>query len=162
MPSGFVAQLLTKNIAVAVTGDVLRHLILPAITLSVVSVAATMRHQRSALMEVLRLDFVRAARTRGLTERQVVWRHAWRNALFPVLTLFGLWLPILVTGSVFVEYVFAWPGLGQLEYNAVRDQDYNVAMAALLLIAIATLLGSFLADVVHAALDPRVRQQAIK
>ena len=73
-----------------------------------------MRYQRSAMLEALRLPYIVTARAKGLPERQVVWRHAWRNALFPVLTLFGLWLPILVSGSVFVEAVFAWPGLGSL------------------------------------------------
>ena len=90
--------------------DVLRHLVLPALTLSVVSIAGTMRYQRGAMLEVLRLPYIVTARAKGLRRARVTWRHAWRNALFPVLTLFGLWLPLLVTGSVFVESVFAWPG----------------------------------------------------
>ena len=99
--------------------DVLRHLVLPALTLSVVSIAATMRYQRAAMLEVLRLPYITRPEPKGLSERDVTWRHAWRNALFPVITLFGLWLPILVTGSVFVEAVFAWPGLGSLAAAAV-------------------------------------------
>jgi len=137
--------------------DVLRHLILPVLTLSVVSIAATMRYQRSAMLEVLSLPYVTTARAKGLPEREVTWRHAWRNALFPVITLFGLWLPILVTGSVFVEAVFAWPGLGSLAASAVWGRDYPVLMGASLLVAALVVAGGVLTDIAYAVLDPRVR-----
>jgi peptide/nickel transport system permease protein len=137
--------------------DVLRHLVLPVLTLSVVSIAATMRYQRVAMLEVLNLPYITTARAKGLPERHVTWRHAWRNALFPVITLFGLWLPILVTGSVFVEAVFAWPGLGSLAASAVWGRDYPVLMGASLLVAALVVAGGFLTDVAYAALDPRVR-----
>ncbi|HEY8196442.1 MAG TPA: ABC transporter permease, partial [Gemmatimonadales bacterium] len=87
----------------------------------------------------------------------VTWRHAWRNALFPVITLFGLWLPILVTGSVFVEAVFAWPGLGSLAAGAVGSRDYPLLMGASLLVAALVVAGGFLTDLTYALLDPRVR-----
>jgi peptide/nickel transport system permease protein len=138
-------------------GDVLRHLILPAITLSVVSIAATMRYQRAAMLEVLRLPFMVTARSKGLTERQVTWRHAWRNALFPVITLFGLWLPILVSGSVFVESVFAWPGLGSLAAGAVGSRDYPLLMGASVLVAALVIVSGLATDMIYAWLDPRVR-----
>jgi peptide/nickel transport system permease protein len=138
-------------------GDVLRHLVLPVLTLSVVSIAATMRYQRAAMLEVLRLPYIVTARAKGLSERVVTWRHAWRNALFPVITLFGLWLPILVTGSVFVESVFAWPGLGSLAAGAVGSRDYPLLMGASLLVAALVVAGGFLTDVAYALLDPRVR-----
>jgi peptide/nickel transport system permease protein len=138
-------------------GDVLRHLILPVLTLSVVSIAATMRYQRAAMLEILGLPYIVTARAKGLSERQVTWRHAWRNALFPVITLFGLWLPILVTGSVFVESVFAWPGLGSLAAAAVWGRDYPVLMGASLLVAALVVGGGFITDVAYAILDPRVR-----
>lgn len=138
-------------------GDVLRHLVLPVLTLSVVSIAATMRYQRAAMLEVLRLPYIVTARAKGLPERVVTWRHAWRNALFPVITLFGLWLPILVTGSVFVEAVFAWPGLGSLAAGAVGSRDYPLLMGASLLVAALVVAGGFLTDVAYALLDPRVR-----
>lgn len=137
--------------------DVLRHLILPALTLSIVSIAATMRYQRSAMLEVLRLPYIITARAKGLAEREVTWRHAWRNALFPVITLFGLWLPMLVSGSVFVEAVFAWPGLGSLAAGAVGGRDYPLIMGASVLVAGLVILGGFLTDVTYALLDPRVR-----
>lgn len=140
------------------TGDLVRHMILPAVTLTAVSLAAVMRYQRTALLEVLRLDFVLAARARGLPERQVLWRHAWRNALFPVLGLLGLWLPILVSGSVFVEQVFNWPGLGSLAANAVGARDYPVILGTAMLVSAMVLIGGLLADVGYYALDPRVRR----
>ena len=137
--------------------DVLRHLVLPVITLSIVSIAATMRYQRTAMLEILGLPFMMTARAKGLTEREVIWRHGWRNALFPVITLFGLWLPILVTGSVFVEAVFAWPGLGSLAAAAVWGRDYPVLMGASMLVAALVVAGGFITDVAYALLDPRVR-----
>ncbi len=142
----------------ASSGDVLRHLILPAVTLSVVSIAGTMRYQRSAMIEVLRLPYIVTARAKGIPEHRVVWRHAWRNALFPVLTLFGLWLPILVSGSVFVEAVFAWPGLGSLAIAAVNNRDYPVLMGTSVVVALAVVLGTLASDVAYAVLDPRVRR----
>ncbi len=137
--------------------DVLRHLVLPAVTLSIVSIAATMRYQRTAMLEVLGQPYVTTARAKGLPERDVTWRHAWRNALFPVITLFGLWLPILVTGSVFVEAVFAWPGLGSLAAVAVGGRDYPLLMGASLLVAFLVVTGGLLTDIAYALLDPRVR-----
>lgn len=141
----------------ATSADVLRHLVLPAVTLSVVSIAATMRYQRSAMLETLRLPYVMTARAKGLSETRVTWRHAWRNAVFPVLTLFGLWLPILVSGSVFVEAVFAWPGLGSLAASAVGNRDYPLLMGASVLVAAVVVAASLVSDVAYAFLDPRVR-----
>ena len=141
----------------SVAVDVLRHLALPALTLSIVSIAATMRYQRSAMIETLRLPYIVTARAKGLSEGQVVWRHAWRNALFPVLTLLALWLPILVSGSVFVEAVFAWPGLGSLAAAAVGNRDYPLLMGASVLVATIVVAASLFSDVAYALLDPRVR-----
>ena len=139
--------------------DVLHHLVLPAVTLSVVSIAATMRYQRNAMVEVLRQDFIRTARAKGLAEPTVIRRHAWRNALFPVLTLFGLWLPILVTGSVFVEYVFAWSGLGSLATEAIAYRDYPLLMGTAILVSTMIVFGGWLTDVGYMVLDPRVRRR---
>ena len=156
--AGMADPLLSPEAGVAgrVT-DLLRHLVLPVVTLSVVSIAATMRHQRSAMLEVLRLPYIVTARAKGLSEHQVTWRHAWRNALFPVITLFGLWLPILVSGSVFVEAVFAWPGLGSLAAGAVGSRDYPLLMGSSLLVAGLVVASGFLTDLAYAMLDPRVR-----
>jgi len=109
------------------------------------------------MLEVLRLPYIVTARAKGLPEARVVWGHAWRNALFPILTLLGLWLPILVSGSVFVESVFAWPGLGSLAIGAVGGRDYPLLMGAGVLVAGMVVLGTLLSDVAYAVLDPRVR-----
>lgn len=137
--------------------DVLRHLILPALTLSLTSIALPLRHQRAALLSSFRLDFVTAARARGLRERRVLWRHAWRTTLVPMLTLLGLWLPILVSGSVFVESVFNWPGLGSLAAEAIAARDYPVLLGTAMLVSAAVVLAGLLADLGYALLDPRVR-----
>jgi peptide/nickel transport system permease protein len=137
--------------------DIAAHLVLPALTMSIVTIAGTMRYQRSAMLEVLRLPYIWTARAKGLPERAVIWRHAWRNALFPVITLFGLWLPLLVTGSVFVEMVFAWPGLGSLAAHAASSRDYPLVMGASLLAAGVVVTASLLTDIAYALLDPRVR-----
>jgi peptide/nickel transport system permease protein len=137
--------------------DVLRHLVLPALTLSVTSIALPLRHQRAAMLAGFRLDFVTAARARGLPERRVLWRHAWRTTLVPMLTLLGLWLPMLVSGSVFVESVFNWPGLGSLAAEAIGARDYPVLLGTALLVSGAVVLAGLLADLGYALLDPRVR-----
>jgi peptide/nickel transport system permease protein len=137
--------------------DIGAHLILPALTLSIVTIAGTMRYQRSALLEIIRLPYIVTARAKGVSDRAVIWRHAWRNALFPVITLFGLWLPLLVTGSVFVEMVFAWPGLGSLAAGAASSRDYPLVMGAALLAAGIVVTASLMTDVAYALLDPRVR-----
>ena len=138
--------------------DWARHLVLPVATLAAVSIAAAMRYQRAAMIEALAQPYVQAARARGLGERTVVWRHAWRNALFPVLTLFGLWLPIVVVGSVFVEQVFAWPGIGSLAAGAASARDYPLLMATSVLATFAVVLGGLVTDLAHMALDPRLRR----
>ena len=137
--------------------DVLRHLVLPALTLSITSIALPLRHQRAAMLASFRLDFVTAARARGITERRVLWRHAWRTTLVPMLTLLGLWLPILVSGSVFVEAVFNWPGLGSLAAEAIGARDYPVLLGAAMLVSAVVVLSGLLADLGYALLDPRVR-----
>jgi peptide/nickel transport system permease protein len=157
LPAAGMRDPLADDGGLAGAADVLRHLALPALTLCVVSIAGTMRYQRDAMLDALRLPCVATARAKGVDERSVIWRHAWRNALFPVLTLFGLWLPVLVTGSVFVEAVFAWPGLGSLAASAVGNRDYPLLMGASILVAAVVVLANLLADLAYAALDPRVR-----
>ena len=155
-PAGMRDPLISGG-PLVLAADVFRHLVLPAVTLSIVSIAGTMRYQRSAMLETLRLPYIVTARAKGLSDGQVTWRHAWRNALFPVLTLFGLWLPILVSGSVFVETVFAWPGLGSLAATAVNTRDYPLLMGASVLVATIVIVASLASDIAYALLDPRVR-----
>ncbi len=133
------------------------HLILPAITLGLVGAAGTARYQRAAMLDVVRQDFVRTARAKGLPERTVMLRHALRNALLPVITLFGLSFPILLSGAVLVETVFAWPGLGRFVVESVFARDYNVVTGAAIIAAAMVVIGNLLADLLYRAVDPRVR-----
>jgi peptide/nickel transport system permease protein len=140
--------------------DRLHHLVLPALSLGLAASAYTARHQRSALLEVMHQDFVRAARARGLRDRAVLLRHALRNALGPTLTLAGLALPVLLSGSVLVETVFAWPGMGRLAAEAIGRRDYPLVTAAAILAAVLVVVGSLLADLAARSCDPRLRSVA--
>jgi peptide/nickel transport system permease protein len=138
-------------------GDRLWHLILPATTLVLLTAAIIARYQRAAFLDVATQDFVRTARAKGLRERDVLWRHVLRNALLPVITLLGLALPMLVGGAVFVEQVFAWPGMGRLVVGAINARDHPLVMAAVVLGSVLVTLGSLLADLLYMIADPRLR-----
>lgn len=140
--------------------DVTRHLVLPILVGVVGGVAGTSRFLRSSMLEVLRQDYILTARAKGLPERAVIFHHALRNALLPVITLLGLSVPGLIGGSVIIESIFALPGLGQLFYMAVMARDYPLIMGNLVLGAALTLLGNLLADLGYALADPRIRAGA--
>jgi peptide/nickel transport system permease protein len=137
--------------------DRLRHLVLPALTLTLLTTAAIARHQRAALLDVWREDFVRSARAKGVGERSILWRHTLRNALGPTITLLGLLLPALLGGAVFIETIFAWPGMGMLATSAVAMRDYALVTAVAIVGAAMVALGSLVADLLTAAADPRLR-----
>lgn len=134
----------------------LRHMILPVVALSVASVAGLLRHIRAALREALRQDYVRTARAKGLSDRQVVYRHALRNAMIPVVTILALDLGMLFSGALITETVFGWLGMGKTIYDAIMGNDYNLALIGLLLATGTVLLANLLADLVYAWLDPRI------
>ncbi|HEY2805888.1 MAG TPA: ABC transporter permease [Gemmatimonadales bacterium] len=138
-------------------GDALRHLILPVITLSAIGAAGLARYVRASTIEALRQPAVRTARAKGLAEMRVLSRHALRNALVPVITLAGLQLPALFSGVVFVEVIFAWPGMGRVMVTAVLGRDYPVIMAATAVFAGLVVIGNLIADACVAMADPRVR-----
>jgi len=135
--------------------DHLRHLALPVVTLAVVGVAGTARFVRGAVLDALRQPFVRAARARGLGDGRVLLGHALRNALVPVVTLFGLQLPALFSGVVFVETIFAWPGMGRVTVQAVLARDYPVVLASTAVFAVLVVGGNLIADALAALADPR-------
>jgi peptide/nickel transport system permease protein len=140
--------------------DLLRHLALPIFIYTFGSLAGLSRFMRASMLEVLRQDYIMTARAKGLPERAVIFRHALRNALMPVITILGLSVPGLIGGSVIIESIFALPGLGQLFYQAVMSRDYPLIMGSLVLGAVLTLAGNLLADVGYGLADPRVRQGA--
>jgi peptide/nickel transport system permease protein len=122
-----------------------------------IGAATIARYQRAAVLDVLRHDFVRTARAKGLGERAVLMRHALRNALLPAITLFGLAFPLLLSGAVLVETVFSWPGLGKLAVDAVQGRDYFMVTGAAIVTAILVVLGSLIADLLYRLVDPRTR-----
>ncbi len=137
--------------------DRVRHLILPALTLTVLASASVARFQRAALLDVLPADYIRTARLKGLTEKQVLRRHALRNALLPIITLIGLSFPALLTGAFFIEKIFAWPGMGYAVVNAIGARDYPLVVGGVIIGSIMVTLGSLLADLLYAWADPRLR-----
>lgn len=142
------------------TLDLLRHLALPAIVLGLEGTAAMTRFVRSSMSDVLTEDYVRTARAKGLRERAVLIQHALKNALLPLITLIGLRLPALVGGTVLLETVFAWPGIGRLGWEAVVRRDYPIVMGLVVCTGLLTILGNLLADIAYAVVDPRIKLEA--
>ncbi|MDI3269964.1 MAG: ABC transporter permease [Bacillota bacterium] len=138
-------------------GDLLWHLILPALTLATGAIALIARMTRSSMLEVIRQDYIRTARAKGLKERTVVYKHALRNALIPVITVVGLQVGYLLGGAVLVEMVFSWPGIGLLMVNAILARDFPVVQGAVLVVATAYVLTNLLVDVLYSLADPRIR-----
>jgi peptide/nickel transport system permease protein len=137
--------------------DLIKHLILPVLLSAVGGLAGLSRYMRSNMLEVIRQDYIMTARAKGLSERVVIYKHALRNALLPVITILGLSIPGLIGGSVIFETIFAIPGMGQLFYMSVMARDYPVVMGILFIGAALTLLGNLIADVSYAVADPRIR-----
>lgn len=142
---------------VARTADLLHHLALPVLVLTLGGAGVVARFARNSLLEVLGEDYIRTARAKGLTERRVIWIHAMKNAATPLVQLLGLSLPLLLSGSLVIEVVFSWPGLGRLTYDSILARDYPVILASTALAGSLVVIGNFLADIAQAILDPRVR-----
>jgi peptide/nickel transport system permease protein len=137
--------------------DRLRHLILPAATLGLVMVATWSRYTRASMLDVIREDYVRTARAKGMPAGAVILKHALRNALIPLITLAGLQLPMMLSGALVAETVFTWPGMGRLFVDSIGYRDYPVLMGLLMLTALLVVAGNLVADLIYAAVDPRVR-----
>ncbi len=137
-------------------GDRLRHLILPVLTLSIAQLAGWTRFIRSQMLEVIRQDYVRTARAKGLSETRIIMEHAFRNAVLPLITLVGLALPQLFGGAVIIEAIFSWPGIGSLALDAASTRDYTMVMGTVFFISIITVLSNLLADMLYGVADPRI------
>jgi peptide/nickel transport system permease protein len=140
-------------------GDVARHLILPVLALTFGAFAYNSRIIRGSMLEVIRQDYIVTARAKGLSENTVVYKHALRNALLPMVTILGLWIPELIGGSVIMETIFAIPGMGRLFFSSVLSRDYTTIMGILTIGAFLTLLGNLLADILYTIVDPRIRHR---
>ncbi|MEZ4498938.1 MAG: ABC transporter permease [Thermomicrobiales bacterium] len=137
--------------------DRLHHLILPATVLGLELAAALTRYTRASLLEVLRTDYMRTARAKGLRERTVIVRHGLKNALIPIITVVAFRMPYLISGAVVIETVFQWPGLGLLTLNAANHKDYPLVLALALAVTVIVVVSSFLADLAYSIVDPRIR-----
>ena len=157
--SGMVSTDFDSMTALGRLSDRARHLVLPTMALSLVLTAGIARYMRGSMLEVIRQDFVRTAHAKGLPERVVVFKHALRNALIPIITLIGLYLPYLFSGTVFIESIFAWPGMGRMIVEAISLRDYPVIMAGTFFFATMVVIANLIADVLYAVVDPRIRYE---
>jgi peptide/nickel transport system permease protein len=137
--------------------DVIKHMILPLLTMTLLGLAGMTRYQRAAMLEVLNQDYIRTARAKGLPERVVIFKHALRNALIPIVTILGLSLPDLFGGAFIIETIFAWPGMGRLGVMAIFQRNYPLIMGITVFSAVLIVLGNLLADMGYAWVDPRIR-----
>lgn len=152
-PSGY--PLMTRPFIIL--WEHIRYLLMPAIVLSLSNIAIWSRHMRSSMLDVINQNYIRTARAKGVSERKVIYKHAMRNALMPLVTLMGLDLPSFFTGAVITEQLFAWPGMGRLFISAAGNRDYQVLMGIVMITAGLVLLGNLLADLLYGFLDPRVK-----
>ncbi|MDW5298533.1 MAG: ABC transporter permease [Sedimentibacter sp.] len=137
--------------------DVAWHLFLPSIVLGLGSTASFMRYTRSSMLEVIKQDYIRTARAKGLKEKTVIYRHAFRNAVIPIITLLGFWIPSLLSGAVITESIFALPGLGKISVEATMTRNYPLILGINAMLAVLTLIGTLVADILYAIADPRIR-----
>jgi peptide/nickel transport system permease protein len=148
------AQTLGEPVTVT---DRLEHLLMPAVVLAVANLAQIARYTRSSMIEVLQADYLRTARAKGLREQGVIWRHALRNAMIPVITVIALGIPRMVGGAAITESVFAWPGMGQLAVDSALQRDYPTIMGITMMVSVVVILTNFLTDLSYLLIDPRVK-----
>lgn len=156
-PVGGMTTTGVDNTGFAYVWDVLKHMALPVITLTLLSIGGLTRYFRTNMLEVIRMDYVRTARAKGLKERVVIFKHALRNALLPLITLLALELPGLFGGAIITERIFNWPGIGRVVLDSIYQRDYPLVMGFTLMLAALTILANILADVLYGVADPRIR-----
>ena len=157
--TGFMVldSIITGNFKALIS--ILKHLILPAIALGTIPMAIIARVTRSSMLEVLRQDFIRTERAKGLSERVVIYKHALRNAMVPVVTVIGLNFGLLLSGAILTETVFSWPGLGRLVVNAVYQRDYPLVVGCILIFAIVFVIVNLITDILYTFIDPRIKYE---
>ena len=146
-----------NNTGAAHVVDVLLHMILPVVTLTVIQLGGTMRYVRTSMLEVINQDYIRTARAKGLPEKIVIYKHALKNAMIPIVTYVGAAIPSLFAGAMITETVFAWPGIGKVFLDSIGKRDYLFMMGFTMFLAVLTMLGNLLSDLLYGAVDPRIR-----
>lgn len=137
--------------------DIVNHMILPVIVLALINTASFMRYTRSSMIDIIGQDYIRTARAKGVSSYGIVLKHAFKNALIPIITIISLELPALFSGALLTETIFVWPGIGRLNFEAVTNRDYSLIMGLVMIFAIVTLLSNLIADILYAAVDPRIK-----
>lgn len=137
--------------------DIAWHMVMPVTVLTMLSTGSLTRYFRTSMLEVIRQDYIRTARAKGLKERTVIFKHALRNAMLPAITLMGFELPSLFGGAIIMEKIFIWPGVGQVYLESINMRDYPFMLGFTVFISVLTLLGNLLSDVLYGAADPRIR-----
>ena len=137
--------------------DVLIHMVFPVVSLTILQAGSLIRYVRTAMLEVINQDYIRTARAKGLKEKVVIYKHALRNGLIPVITYIGMSLPGLFAGALITETIFVWPGIGRIGYEAILNRDYTLLMGFNMFMAVLTLMGNLLSDILYAVVDPRIK-----
>ena len=146
-----------NNVGVDHIVDIIRHMILPVVTLTAIQIGSTMRYVRTSMLEVINQDYIRTARAKGLPEKIVIYKHALKNAMIPIVTFVGGAIPGLFAGAMITETVFAWPGIGKVFLDSIAKRDYLFMMGFAMFLSVLTMLGNLISDLLYGAVDPRIR-----
>ncbi|MDC0036956.1 ABC transporter permease [bacterium] len=158
--SGFMDPLVYDGPWLQRAGSVVHHMALPLFTIVVGGIAGLIRYNRFGIIKILAQDYIVAARARGLSETRILFKHAFKNCLLPIITILGLDLPSLISGSYIIEYIFSWPGMGQLGVQAVFQRDYPILLATILFSSVLIILGTIFADIGYSVIDPRISRKS--
>ncbi len=157
--SGFLDPMLQDASVIQKGMNILYHMMLPLMTIIIGGIAGLIRYNRFSMIKILAQDFITAARARGISEKRILFKHALKNALLPIITILGLDLPSLISGSFIIEYIFSWPGMGQLGVQAVFQRDYPILMATILFSSVLIIIGNLCADLTYSYADPRISKK---
>lgn len=156
-PIGGMTTAGSNATGIGTIGDILQHMVLPVTTLTIIQIGTLIRYVRTSMLEIIRQDYIRTARAKGLQEKVVVYKHALRNGLIPIITYIGLTIPSLFAGAIITETIFVWPGIGNIAYQAILSRDYPLLMGFNMFMAVLTILGNLLSDILYAVVDPRIK-----
>ncbi|WP_440604652.1 ABC transporter permease [Bacillus sp. GB_SG_008] len=157
LPIGGMIDIGSNSTGLTYIWEVIRHMILPVFILTLLGIGSLTRYFRTSMLEVVRQDYIRTARAKGLKEKVVIYKHALKNAILPAITLLAFELPGLFSGAIIIEQIFNWPGIGHIQLEALSFRDYPVLMAFTMFLSFLTIIGNFLADILYAVVDPRIR-----
>ena len=156
-PIGGMTTAGTNYTGFAYFKDLVIHMVLPVLSLTILQAGSLVRYVRTSMLEVINQDYIRTARAKGLKEKVVIYKHALRNGLIPVITYIGMSLPGLFAGALITETIFVWPGIGKIGYEAILNRDYTLLMGFNMFMAVLTLMGNLLSDILYAVVDPRIK-----